>query len=389
VQSFPENGITMQLFQSLPLSPATAARWESVTAVQIRNEAYTMIGATNDVETVEILVNLASQNPSPPGRRRLQAGVPGPLELVFDAEMLIRTNATDIQLPPIVEGAFDDSGKIQDYVAKLRLIGGNGGSELSDAVYDQVTFPSTTVIPPATTSDNNPLSNPGVIVGIALVAISGLALVGFFVYTRRKRKQQNQHQKDDSKPPVTHIGAPSHDYASEIELDMRGDVSTLGDPIPPGLHLSAPPTGTSVADSFTLDYDFQKAYRGAAGAPSIADGSNDSTNPNIIVPKDDETLDAQYFAEDQFEVEAPSGMLGLVLETSADGVPTVHAIKNTSALASEVQVGDRLLSVDGEDVTVMLASDVSRLIATKRDNPVRRFVFARPPKKGGTHDLPR
>mmetsp|Transcript_5109 Transcript_5109/g.8387 ORF Transcript_5109/g.8387 Transcript_5109/m.8387 type:complete len:139 (-) Transcript_5109:48-464(-) len=71
-------------------------------------------------------------------------------------------------------------------------------------------------------------------------------------------------------------------------------------------------------------------------------------------------------------------MLGLVLEAASDGVPIVHAIKSTSPLSDQVQVGDRLVSVDGDDVTVLLASDVSRLISLKREQQVRRFVFSRP-----------
>ena len=40
--------------------------------------------------------------------------------------------------------------------------------------------------------------------------------------------------------------------------------------------------------------------------------------------------------------DAPPGMLGLVLETSTEGMPTVHALGEDSALAHEVLVGERL-----------------------------------------------
>jgi hypothetical protein len=46
-------------------------------------------------------------------------------------------------------------------------------------------------------------------------------------------------------------------------------------------------------------------------------------------------------------------------------------------LEDEVEPGDRLLSVDGLDVTVLLPSEVSKLIAEKRDEDVRNLVFAR------------
>jgi hypothetical protein len=76
----------------------------------------------------------------------------------------------------------------------------------------------------------------------------------------------------------------------------------------------------------------------------------------------------------------------LILETNKEGVPTIDNIKPLSVLADQVQIGDRLLSVDGIDVSVMLASDISRLIASRREAPVRKFVFMRPMKWTGSFD---
>ena len=108
-------------------------------------------------------------------------------------------------------------------------------------------------------------------------------------------RKQKSRKDDERKPPVTVSGAGTsnghpHEYASEIELDMRGDISTLGDPIPPGLHNSTA-QGSSVADSFTMAYDYQKA----SYQPSVSTEES-SDKPNIVVPKDDETLDAQHCA---------------------------------------------------------------------------------------------
>ena len=41
-------------------------------------------------------------------------------------------------------------------------------------------------------------------------------------------------------------------------------------------------------------------------------------------------------------------------------------------LAREVQVGDCLVAVNEEDVSTMEASAISRLIASKKENPVRK-----------------
>ena len=58
-------------------------------------------------------------------------------------------------------------------------------------------------------------------------------------------------------------------------------------------------------------------------------------------------------------------------------MPVVHAIKETSVLANQVKVGDRLLSVDGVDCTGMTAMNVSKLISQRAQNPSRAFVFSR------------
>ncbi len=61
-------------------------------------------------------------------------------------------------------------------------------------------------------------------------------------------------------------------------------------------------------------------------------------------------------------------------------VPVVHAIKTESILSTSVQVGDRLVSVDREDVTAMTAVQVSKLISLKSDKKrVLAFVRIRAP----------
>ena len=76
-------------------------------------------------------------------------------------------------------------------------------------------------------------------------------------------------------------------------------------------------------------------------------------------------------------VVAPSGSLGVVIGNPT-GFPAVHAIKDTSPIIDMIQIGDNLVSVDGEDTTRMSAIRVSSLIGSKASNPQRILVFARP-----------
>jgi C-terminal processing protease CtpA/Prc len=105
-----------------------------------------------------------------------------------------------------------------------------------------------------------------------------------------------------------------------------------------------------------------------------------SVRGEISLFSDDNSFERMYGEEEQFEIIAPSGKLGVVIDTPYNGgnVPVVHAIKDTSILADRVRIGDKLLSVDGQDTRNMSAIKVSKLISAKAMEPQRRLVFLRP-----------
>ena len=69
--------------------------------------------------------------------------------------------------------------------------------------------------------------------------------------------------------------------------------------------------------------------------------------------------------EEYIEIIAPAGKLGVVIDTPNDGPPIVHAVKGSSPLTNEIQIGDKLVSVDDEDVRKWSAIEVSKLIGRK------------------------
>ena len=116
-------------------------------------------------------------------------------------------------------------------------------------------------------------------------------------------------------------------------------------------------------------------------AASVADGqtlfSRDSYRTKADeISESTHTKDGELSVV-EFEINAPAGMLGLVLESPVGGVPIVQEIKGHSPLAGQVQVGDLLVAVDGKDVTSWNAPAVTRLIASKKHNPGRDLIFAR------------
>ena len=81
--------------------------------------------------------------------------------------------------------------------------------------------------------------------------------------------------------------------------------------------------------------------------------------------------------EDVIEIIAPAGKLGVVIDTPDDGAPVVHAVKDSSVISDQIQVGDKLIAVDDEDVRSMTAIKVSKLISKKSANPSRKLTIIR------------
>lgn len=289
------------------------------------------------------------------------------LVFFFDVQIRIRSPPTEHDVDKYVSAPFDTDQEKQSFVDYLRN---------SDCKEFKYATSVTLILPPSSNSVESYSSRPantGLIVGIAAAAVAFAMLVALFAYMKIKARRSYRYQ-DDEKVLAVLEEQPTHDYASEIGMRTSADISTLSDPVPLGAVAPASRDG-STAGSFTLDYDFQKAYQ--ASVSEMSGGSHHDTASRDYFSTDDGSLEAQYVADEQVEVIAPSGVLGLILETNEDGIPIVNNVKASSVLTGQVHVGDRLLSVDGQDVTVMLASDVSKLIAFKKHKPERRLLFAR------------
>lgn len=82
--------------------------------------------------------------------------------------------------------------------------------------------------------------------------------------------------------------------------------------------------------------------------------------------------------EEMLEIYAPSGRLGLVIDTpSSEDTPVVHAIKDTCPIRDQIYVGDKLVAVDDEDVRNFTAMEVSRLIGNKSGQDRRKLTIIR------------
>jgi hypothetical protein len=310
------------------------------------------------------------------------------LAFFYDVRIGIRSAIIVHNTKRYIEGPFDSASEQDAIVEAMRATGCPEYESIRDV---RVILPDDSPDdsnPSGATGDTGGTSNTGAIAGSVVVVAAAAMLVAIFIFVRIKRRRDLEGEiiVDATQPPG-YFGGNDNDIVSEIG-GMRTDleVSTLGDPIPQGTFL-VPGTGDlSTVGSFSLDYDYKTYYQEGPSITEEASRGGGNSLSNILVPADDATFEAQYGADERFEVLAPSGVLGLILETNKEGVPTIDNIKPLSVLADQVQIGDRLLSVDGIDVSVMLASDISRLIASRREAPVRKFVFMRPMKWTGSFD---
>lgn len=136
----------------------------------------------------------------------------------------------------------------------------------------------------------------------------------------------------------------------------------------------------------TVDYDYSKAYGG--GDTSVVSSAGGTMGDTRLTSGTLNTAAlAALGAESQFRdsgiheqvlvIVAPAGKLGVVIDTPDDGAPVVHAVKDTSVIADRIQVGDKLVAVDDEDVRSMTAIRVSKLISKKSNNPSRKLTIIR------------
>jgi membrane-associated protease RseP (regulator of RpoE activity) len=144
-----------------------------------------------------------------------------------------------------------------------------------------------------------------------------------------------------------------------------------------------------------MDYDYTKAYLGG-GEASVVSSAGGTLGDNTRQTAGDvaagsaaarAALGASSFESEAFRnsgireevlvINAPAGKLGVVIDTPDDGAPVVHAVKDSSVIADQIQVGDKLIAVDDDDVRSMTAIKVSKLISKKSANPVRRLTIVR------------
>lgn len=419
----------MFLGSTFPMNEYEQIVWANITSLHIRDEIQNVVGVSQII-TLKINVVMRTQNPpfgttsspsstpttsAPPElnstdatfvnrfsglylepwggglrrRRRLDQDEINyqVLAVIFDVDVRLRvisptpSENSGYDVGQFIGGAFNSDNDQQSYVVDLRL---TGQPAFFKTISVGLQIPDAAPTPAPTMVDSKS-NDVGIIVGVVIAVISLLGMVGYFLYRRRRRRRLYIQQQPPPSSASQLLKEPTRTDSNgsdarspmpnEFMLNPDDDISTLGDPLPQGMiHEHSREGGSTIGDGMSVPYDFNVQYRSTRD--DAVNGSAEFDNIDEELTQDDGTLEAQYLEEEHFEVEGPSGMLGLILGSDLNGVPIVHTIKNTSPL-TRVQVGDKLVSVDGQDITTLSSSEASRLISEKRHQPVRRFVFRR------------
>lgn len=209
----------------------------------------------------------------------------------------------------------------------------------------------------------------GVCGGLAFVLI----VVAFVVVYRRRKQGQRRPSYGGGDPNIDHDlrGRGSGTSSSEFEtVDLRGGNGN-----------------SSVASSSRRNSP--ESLNGASSSSSsptgmVRKGGHDDGHPAPSPPVEPGP------GEVAVDVVAPSGRLGVVVDTPPEGGPPyVCEIKPTSPIVDQIRLEDRIVAVDEKDVAGWSAVDVSKLLASRSRNPERRIRVLRDARLRDAADVAR
>jgi hypothetical protein len=128
---------------------------------------------------------------------------------------------------------------------------------------------------------------------------------------------------------------------------------------------------------------------GSVGGASIGGASRTSRTSRKSLTAH-RTHPSSIARRNKVNVVAPPGKLGIILANKADSKGTVvSGVRTTSVLADKVSPGDRVIAIDGEDVSRMTVSEITTIMARKSEFERTLTVLTTPQHSiGGLEAIP-
>jgi len=96
----------------------------------------------------------------------------------------------------------------------------------------------------------------------------------------------------------------------------------------------------------------------------------DNVLDTIYTETEIETIATNIMSQEIFDVSAPRGRSGLIIDTTNFG-PIVYAVKPNSALFGIISKGDFILAIDGIDTTRMSVQSLTELMGRCRSSTIQ------------------
>mmetsp|Transcript_435 Transcript_435/g.647 ORF Transcript_435/g.647 Transcript_435/m.647 type:complete len:506 (-) Transcript_435:138-1655(-) len=148
--------------------------------------------------------------------------------------------------------------------------------------------------------------------------------------------------------------------------------------IPPPKHIPSTPGGVSeAAKSAFSEGVASSTFDPAAHERALAKmrdntASLGATGNDVPMYYDDDEDDTEE--EDIYDVFAPPGPIGVVVDTTPKGC-VVHSLRKTSSMQGLINPGDLIIALDDDDVTKLDASELTKLMARKAQQTERKFTL--------------
>ena len=232
-----------------PLNVVAQSKWQQETELFIKEHVQ---------DVVQVTLDIISQDPPFQGFSQTRRRIQGDKQqtIVFDAVISVQSQEKRDANSDILS-AFDTLQEQTEYIDMLKGTGDEAFDDLSSvSVSESIDSHET-----ASTGKDNLGATIGISVGLVVVGAAAVAVLTFFIVSRRRKRTSKRAESPLSTAADTHA---ENIYADEIEVGSRAEVSTLGDPIPPGMRYGDVLEGgtmfTAATDTLSADYDFQKAF---------------------------------------------------------------------------------------------------------------------------------
>lgn len=394
-----------------PLNPVDEQEWIDLTEEHLASEIVNTLGYSK----VDVTVKLLSQDPPYEQITRLLSEG---LELVFIADYSIETpNEVALNAQSFTMAAFNSDYKRTLYLDSLAATGSTAFQN-AEAVSVSVDDGFESATDSSMADDNKDASSSnaspndgswfdsigtGIIIGVAVAGVVIIVLcIAVFARCRKQRSsklikeamQQAEQKNDDSKSPKENKEVAKLERSSSKTDEMEpvesenSKMSTQEDTISESYRKHVAETNdnhTTAHPEMEEDSDVECVTNWwffnylANKAPEYSESEfSDATTTNTKEP--DATATEAAKNDEEFTVQVPAGSkLGMLLNTYKSGYPVVQELKPSCPFSDKVQVGDKLMWVDGDDMAMANRKEVLSALSSKSaKGPIRTLLFMRP-----------